>query len=215
MKSGFLTKIKDLDLARLEKLDDKELFSVCLLNKEMRELCSDENFWKRRLINKYGLEVAKFKMNEYEKKERRWKDYYLSLVFYENRYSFAEGLNKASEKGYLDIVKYFIVKLNNTEEYMGSIHTALYYAAKAGRKEIIDYFLEKGGQPYMGWQGAIRGNQKELTKFFLEKTNSPVHDYKIALWTAEQDKNYEMIKYLLTAFDFSDDYIETFRRKYL
>ena len=71
-----LTGIKDVDLLILSQMDDKTLYNFCKVNKSARKLCSDENFWKNRLIQKYGQDAAKYKP---EKKS--WKKHY-SFVHY-------------------------------------------------------------------------------------------------------------------------------------
>ena len=45
-----LTGQRDTDLLILDKLDDKDLLNVCLVNKEARKLCSYEPFWINRFI---------------------------------------------------------------------------------------------------------------------------------------------------------------------
>lgn len=65
---------KDTDRMILEKLDDKDLFNALLTNKYFYSL-TDENFWKRRLLERYPNTV------EYKKNET-WKQYYLKMVYY-------------------------------------------------------------------------------------------------------------------------------------
>ena len=56
MKMNVLTGNKDADLLILDKLDDKDLVSFCLVNKDANRLCSIDSFWKNRLLKKYGYQ---------------------------------------------------------------------------------------------------------------------------------------------------------------
>lgn len=67
--------IRDTDLFILSKLDDKDLFSTCLVNKAANKLCNDENFWRNRFLSKYGEMAAKYKPEN-----RSWKKHYLQVV---------------------------------------------------------------------------------------------------------------------------------------
>jgi len=67
--------IKDTDLIILSKLDDKDLFSTCLVNKAANKLCNNEDFWRNRFVSKYGEMAAKYKPEK-----RSWKKHYLQVV---------------------------------------------------------------------------------------------------------------------------------------
>ena len=88
MKGG-LTGIKDVDFEILEKLNDNELGKVCSVNSHIRQLCNDENFWRKRTISKFGkyfcedvgnkdLQKCGKKINEY-RENIPWKEYYSTL----------------------------------------------------------------------------------------------------------------------------------------
>ena len=47
-----LTGIRDVDIEILLNLDDGELPRVCAVNKYVNQLCEDDKFWYRRIINK-------------------------------------------------------------------------------------------------------------------------------------------------------------------
>ena len=77
-----LTGNKDTDILILEQLDDKDLFSICSVNKKSYELCNKEYFWRNRYIKKYGV-----KASQYKPKEKSWKNFYLQTVIDLQRYS--------------------------------------------------------------------------------------------------------------------------------
>lgn len=60
------TGVIDLDLMILDNLDDNSLKSVCMVNRYMWNLCSSDNFWKRRMFQKlnlpYSLKQLYFKL---------------------------------------------------------------------------------------------------------------------------------------------------------
>jgi hypothetical protein len=66
-----LTGIKDVDLLILSQIDDKTLYNFCKVDKYAQKLCLDENFWKNRFIQRYGLDAIKYKP-----KGKSWKDHY-------------------------------------------------------------------------------------------------------------------------------------------
>jgi hypothetical protein len=96
--------IKDVDLLILEKLNDKDLLSFCSVDKYANDLCKNEMFWKRRVFEKFG--------NIKKDVNRTWRNLYLSIVYYKNKYENTyEILSKLHEKGLSpesDIVDYFL-----------------------------------------------------------------------------------------------------------
>ena len=68
---------KDTDFMILEKLTDNELIKVCAVNKYVRSLCSEDNFWMRRFhsANKYNYTDALEMKNYLEFGD--WKEFYV------------------------------------------------------------------------------------------------------------------------------------------
>ena len=66
---------RDTDLIILSKLDDKDLFSTCLVNKAANKLCNNEDFWRNRFVSKYGELAAKYKPEN-----RSWRNHYLKVI---------------------------------------------------------------------------------------------------------------------------------------
>ena len=68
-----LSGIRDVNLKILEDLNDEDLFSFCIVNKEANKLCDNENFWRNRFLKRFG--------QLYEKSEgRTWKNFYLTII---------------------------------------------------------------------------------------------------------------------------------------
>jgi len=63
---------KDINLKVLEELDDKDLFSFCLVDKYANELCKNEHFWRKRFLKRFG--------KRYDKGKSNWRKTYLSIV---------------------------------------------------------------------------------------------------------------------------------------
>ena len=49
-----LTGVKDLDLKILSEVNDRDLFSFCLVNKQINQICKDEHFWRNRFLSRFG-----------------------------------------------------------------------------------------------------------------------------------------------------------------
>ena len=58
-----LTGMRDVDIEILLNLDDSELPQVCAVNKYVNQLCEDDKFWYRRIINK----IEKVKQDNFSK----------------------------------------------------------------------------------------------------------------------------------------------------
>ena len=71
-----LTSIKDVDLKILSELDDRELFTICnSKDVYIHRICKDENFWRNRLLKKYGPKAVELKPQG-----RSWKNHYLQMI---------------------------------------------------------------------------------------------------------------------------------------
>ena len=97
-----LTNIKDLDHELMMKMEDESLLNFCKINnKYVQKLCDDENFWRNKTHNKFGLTIEKLS-------NRTWKDFYLKIIYYMNKYSIFQAAAKLKKdiKNY-DIYYYF------------------------------------------------------------------------------------------------------------
>src|SRR5665647_2181794 len=93
---------RDANLLILDKMDDRTLLSYCQTNRYSENLCNNEDFWRNRFIKVYGIENAKLK-----NKNRTWKNYYLLVTYYTNKYTDKKALMKVAEKGYMDLFNLF------------------------------------------------------------------------------------------------------------
>lgn len=57
----FLTGNKDIDEKILLELDDKDLSHACMTNREAYRICSQQTFWRNRILTKYGADILKTK----------------------------------------------------------------------------------------------------------------------------------------------------------
>lgn len=84
-----LTGIKDIDLKIIAELNDYELGKVCSVNKYIKSLCNDNNFWRNRAINFFIIKEHAFEnfsqLNNF-RGEKSWKDYYKYLRQFVNSY---------------------------------------------------------------------------------------------------------------------------------
>ena len=84
---ALLTGIRDVNLKILQELDDEELFSFCIVNKEAHKLCENENFWRNRFLKRFGKLYAK-------DEKRTWKNFYLTILKDFGKEVFSEMLDK-------------------------------------------------------------------------------------------------------------------------
>lgn len=79
-----LTGVKDVDLKILSEVGDRELFTVCdSKDVYIRRICKDENFWKNRLLKKYGQKAVELKPEK-----RSWKNHYLQITVDLGKFSY-------------------------------------------------------------------------------------------------------------------------------
>jgi len=186
-----LTRKKDSDLFILSNLDDKTLFNFCISNPKdeyLKKLCADESFWMNRLKNNF----PDFKL-ENKNKSRTWKQTYLALVYYSNKYFPDKRLRKLSKGGMknIDLIQFFIQKGANKwnwgmygaargghkdlvqffiENGANNWNRGMYFAARGGHKDLVDFFIEKDADEWnLGMEGAARGGHRGLVDFFIEK----------------------------------------------
>ena len=95
---------KDTDLIILSKMDDETLFSFCKIeNSYVQKLCKDEIFWRARVKEKFG----NVKKNE----DRTWKNLYLNIVYYREKYGIYKSsilfVNEDKKDRDLDLLDFF------------------------------------------------------------------------------------------------------------
>lgn len=71
----FPTRIKDLDLLILEKLEDRDIVNISRVNKYCYELYNNENFWYKKLNKRFACAID---IQTY-KHEYLWKELYIEL----------------------------------------------------------------------------------------------------------------------------------------
>ncbi len=131
------TYCKDVDLMIIMELDDKSLFNFCLTSKRGNNLC-DENFWRNRLWKYYS--------KIYPEEGQKWKELYLKLVYYMNKYKYTMnsdyGIRRAIFKGRLEVVKYLISK--GFVDPSVDNNYAIKYATNNGYLGLVKYLISTG-----------------------------------------------------------------------
>jgi hypothetical protein len=188
-----LTGVKDTDLLILTELDDRSLLSYCQTNKYARNICNNEDFWRNRVYKVYGEVSAKLKSIE-----RKWKDYYLSIVYYTDKYTNNRALKQVALKGDMDLFLYFsqfeneknvikeaieggnkkiidfIISSKKFEDGVLFNNLGLYGAAVAANEDLINYFLSKGALSRMIILGGLQSkNEKFVKQIILEQDVKP------------------------------------------
>ena len=181
---------RDANLLILDKMDDRTLLSYCKTNRYAENLCKNEDFWRNRFIKVHGIEAAKLK-----DKNRTWKNYYLLVLYYTNKYTVERALEKVAEKGYIDLFNLFskgmrdysiksavinsgnkdlIYKLDSIDNHLRDVGTLI--ASRKGDKELINFFLSKGARPSYVLIGALQGNHLDLFQEFSKTQEIPPED---------------------------------------
>ena len=75
------TRIKDVDLEILSKMNDRELGRICSTDKYFRNLCKNDDFWRNRTMKRFGKYFGD-KLYYYfqETQLPTWREYYISVV---------------------------------------------------------------------------------------------------------------------------------------
>lgn len=187
-----LTKIRDVDLKILSELDDRDLFNYCKTHKYGRELCNNEDFWRNRVESKFPG-AGKIKSTD-----RTWKNYYLKIVYYFNKYKYVdEAMFEAVRKNEPDLVRFFVME--GASDWSHGMRLAAYM----GNRELVDFFIEKAkeGDEWneydwnLGLFASSQGGHVDLMKFFIEKGADGLNS---AMYAAAAGGRKDAIEYLIS-----------------
>ena len=168
-----LTGIRDTDLIILSQLDDKALFNFCISSKSkyLKKLCSNETFWRKRFINKFGSESLNLKFTD-----STWKKFYLKLIYYLDKGGSVENaFDEASLSGDLEAAQFFLEDpfSKNVKDKLSRkirLNRGMRNSAKGGHKNLINYFVSEGADYWNGGLvGAAEAGRKDLIDFFISK----------------------------------------------
>ena len=198
-----MLKNKDVMSIILMKLNDKDLYNFCQINKRANKLC-DDHFWRNRLWKYYG--------EFYPQDGQTCKNLYLKLVYLIKEYNYIKdnkSLRKASEKGHLEVVKY-LMSLPDKIDPSAENNFAIRWASLYGHLEVVKYLMslpkEYGIDPSVKDNEAIRwaslyGNL-EVVKYLMslpkEYGIDPSADNNYAIRCANYYKGSKVVKYLLS-----------------
>jgi len=137
-----LTKQKDTDFIILLDLPDVDFFKICskfnsedaleFKNKYFNRFCKNETLWKERLFKYYGI--------FYPEEGQTWKNLYLKLVYYMDKYKYNKNsrnsFTKASINGHLEAVKL----MQTTRHHYGrDLEYAIEKAIENGHSEVVRF----------------------------------------------------------------------------
>ena len=136
----------------ISSADDKTVIQMLNANVNFRP---DDSFFERLMSRKYPL-LMKFKSGT-------WKQTYLKMVHYIAKLEEEYGIPYIHVKDFNPVNLYKPGSFNLYD-------SALYYAASAGRMDIVTLMINKGA---MYWNGALaaasRGGHMDMVKFFIYK----------------------------------------------
>lgn len=186
-----LTGGKDTDKIVLELLSDRDLFSLMQTDKKYLNL--GQEFFKKRMERKYPLLSSKKPEN------MTWAKYYIEMVYY------IAKLEEKHEIPYIPSPNFdpeefynYVEKITKDPIWGKSLkwQVALRYAAESGRKDLIDYILDKDFTPSyldMVMRIAAKKGDLELVKYMVKK-GAVV--YTSAIELAEENAHSDIVNYL-------------------
>lgn len=216
-----LSGLKDVDREILSNVSDKELLTVCSLNKKFYHDVCDDNLLLRRLSKYPGIE-------QYKEKNETWKRFFLNVIYYVSKmkekhdFDYTEGdfrkqydllssidknhlLRNAAYYGYLDLVKY---SLNKGADIHYSEDAALRYASDRGHLQIVKYLIDKGANINANHGYSIRWASRigyfDIVKFLIEKGANIHLNKDDALLGAIIEGHVDIVKYLVEHGVYSD-----------
>ncbi len=162
------TGVKDTDRIILNKLNDKDLLSICSTNKSWRNFCNtDQTFWMNRVYNKFPY-LSSDIINKY-RNDKTWSEYYIDLRRI-NKNNKQQRLYDASDNGRLDLV---MVALNQGANIHAQDERALRRAAENGHLDVVKYLVEKGANIHAQDERALRwaalNGHLDVVKYIIEK----------------------------------------------
>lgn len=181
-----LSGIKDLDLEILSRFEDKELFNFCLSqskNKYVYKLCNDENFWRRRFLNKYGkIKLGKEIKDipdivEEKDPNRSWKNFYLKVTYYIDNYQLNEIILTSDNDNAIDFREELVMREDGIEDFIRFFSNYLGRLALEKFIPDLDKYLEDGTiDIYTGIKNSpvsYELNLKDLGKFMKDYPEFP------------------------------------------
>ena len=170
--------------------DDKEMLSVCSLNKYLYNKVCNDMFFRNRLEKTYPG-TMKFKPED-----KKWKQYYLSVIFYISKmkekyqYRYREGNPK---------VQYEIYEsLRDIDYYDTDYDELLYEAVLKGEFELVQEALERGAEDEgKAILDASNAGNLEIVKYLVETGSDVNAEDGTPLLFASVRGNLEMVKYLV------------------
>lgn len=145
-----LSGYKDTDYIILNKLNDYELGKVCQVNKKLKKICDDDNFWKVRTYQKLGKFF--YPKNPKDFIITTWKNYYISLMEKINSYM----------KGTIYLINGVPNKINKNEIFHG---VALPGSQEEIKDEDLKIVLNKIDRENIEYKEAIKKkNLKQIEK---------------------------------------------------
>lgn len=157
----------ELNFVFFLNLDDEDLAKACRTNKEAASICTDDLFWKERIIRIFGYDLKKYK-----EEELSYRKMYKFFKREKNR-NINDKAIRAAWLGYLPVVK-FLIKEKGADPHV-----------KGGSKGYEEMLLTN----------AIIQEYSRVITYLVEKVGG--YDLNFALIKATEFRKFEIIKYLI------------------
>lgn len=207
-----LSGITDLDREILSKLDNRELLRACSIDKHTWNKVCNDDFLRRRLIQKYP------EIETYKHKNESWKQFFIKAVNYialmeeEFEYEYISG-NFFKQYKLLhktDIDALLVDSALEGEIYRviwalfkgADIHAeddnALKWASEKGHLDVVKYLVKHGSDINAEHNYALvhasQNGHLDVVKYLVEN-GANIND--LALRRTKQNRHSEVVKYLM------------------
>lgn len=200
---NFPTKIRDLDIEIMARMDNNTLINLCKTDKYLNSICNDDIFWMRKVLYSYNYIPNSVHLKEVNK-YKSWNKYYIDdLLIFDMKNPSEDDLNdmliKYASEGKLSLVMIVLNKGANIH-YMDD--NALRSAAGNDHLDVVKYLVENGanvnagGSDSLVWASSL-GNF-DMVKYLISKGADIHGSNNYAVKGAINNDNLEMIKYLLS-----------------
>ena len=196
----FPTGNKDVDRMILNRLEDKDLVSVCQTNTKANQICNDQTFWMKRIFMKFPW-VGQDVLRKY-KGDRSWSEYYIKDLRKINLSNAQDYLEDGAKEGRLDHV---IISIGLGADIHANDDWSLRVASENGRLEVVKYLVERGADIHARYDWPLRvaiyGKHLEVVKYLIKNGGNIYAMDDEALKWASKHEDLEVAKYLRSVID--------------
>lgn len=191
-----LTGNKNIDLIILNKLHDKDLTNIYLVNKNLYNLSNDQSFWLNRIMIKFPyLDLDLLRRC---KGDKNWCQYYTKDLVLLNTYTNNLSLNLGSTQGRMDYIKISLDKGAYINKYSSM---AVRVASENNHLDIVKYLHKNGAHIHVHndliCRNASEDGNLEIVKYLVENGADFRSDNDYSVRRAYFNGYHDVVSYLV------------------